>query len=417
MKAKKLTFSIALITVILVQAACNFPSAEKPDPAATLNALYTQSAQTLEAMATQSVQTSAATVSATASIPTSTLLPGFNTPTSIPPFATSIPVTRCDWADFVADVTYPDGSVIGRNVPFTKVWRIKNIGTCPWTTSYAIVFVDGDAMSASAVVALSGNVNPGQTIDIPVNLISPNKDGRYKGFFKLRNASGVLFGVGSTASTAFFVDVKVSGTNFVAYDFAANYCSASWNNGNKSLPCPGTEGDNDGYVVLINAAKLENGDPSGSAGLLTFPRDANNGFIQGVFPPILIQDGDRFRSIVNCRAYSTGCNVIFRLDYQIGNGAVRTLGQWNEAYEGKWYSLDIDLSTLEGENVKFILTVLANGSPNKDFAIWIGPHLLRPGVPPPTLTPTSTPTATMTSTATATATSTQTSTPTATTAP
>jgi hypothetical protein len=419
MKAKKLSFSIALIAVILVQAACNFPSAEKPDPAATLNALYTQSAQTLEAMATQSVQTSIATVSATASIPTSTLAPGFNTPTSIPSFNTSVPVTRCDWAEFVGDVTYPDGSVIGRSVPFTKVWRIRNIGTCSWTTNYAIVFVDGDAMSVAATVSLPGSVNPGQTIDIPVNLISPNKDGRYKGYFKLRNASGVLFGVGSVASTAFWVDVKVSGTNFVAYDFAANYCDAYWNNGSKSLPCPGNEGDNDGYVVLINAAKLENGEPSGSAGLLTFPRDANNGFIQGVFPPILIRDGDRFRSIVNCRSYSAGCNVIFRLDYQIGNGAVKTFGQWNEAYEGQWYSLDIDLSALAGENVKFILMVLANGSSNKDFAVWIGPQLLRPGTPPPTFTPTATltSTATTTATATATATATQTPTPTATTAP
>jgi hypothetical protein len=329
----------------------------------------------------------------------------------MPPYQTSVPVTRCDWADFVADVTYPDGSIIGRNAPFTKVWRIKNIGTCSWTTSYALVFVDGDAMSAPTAAALTGTVNPGQSMDIPINLISPGKDGRYKGFFKLRNAAGVLFGVGSQASTAFWVDVKVSGENFSAYDFAAHYCDAEWNNGGVLLPCPGIEGDNQGYVVRIDAAKLENGDPSGSAGLLTFPRDANNGYIQGVFPPIKIQDGDRFRSIINCRANSAGCNVIFRLDYQIGNGALKNLGQWNEAFEGQWYSLDIDLSALEGENVKFILTVLANGASFKDFALWINPHLLRPGTPPPTFTPTMTPTATLPSTATATATATATETP------
>jgi hypothetical protein len=133
-----------------------------------------------------------------------------------------------------------------------------------------------------------------------------------------------------------------------------------------------------------------------------------------MFPPIQIQDGDRFRSIVNCRYNSAGCNVVFRLDYQIGGGPVKSLGQWNEAYEGKWYSLDVDLSPLEGYNVSFILTVLANGAPFKDFAIWIGPHILRPGTPPPTFTPTftPTPTATPTSTSTGTATSTATATPT-----
>jgi hypothetical protein len=417
MKTRKLILFLALIVVVLVQAACNFPGSEEPNPAATLNALYTQSAQTLQAMATQSGQTSVATISATASIPTATFAPGINSPTSFPPIInTSVPVTRCDWADFVADVTYPDGSVIGRNLPFTKVWRIKNIGTCSWTTNYALVFVDGDAMSAPAAVGLPGTVNPGQVVDIAVNLISPSKDGRYKGYFKLRNASGVLFGVGNSASTAFWVDVKISGENFTAYDFSANYCDAEWSNGNKTLPCPGTAGDNDGYVIRVDAAKLENGNPSGSAGLLTVPRDANDGLIRGIFPPFKIQDGDRFRAIVNCRYNSAGCNVIFRLDYQIGDGAVRKLGQWNEAYEGQWYSLDIDLSALKGENVKFILTVHANGSSFKDFAIWIGPHILRPGAPPPTLTPTFTPTSTLTATATNTATATETPTSTPTTA-
>jgi hypothetical protein len=208
------------------------------------------------------------------------------------------------------------------------------------------------------------------------------------------------------------VDIKVTGTNFTAYDFTAQYCDAQWYNDKKILPCPGGEGDNDGYVIRLDAPKLENGNPAGSAGLLTFPKDASDGSIHGIFPPIQIQDGDRFRALINCRYNSAGCNVIFRLDYQIGDGAVKNIGQWNEAYEGLWYSLDIDLSSLEGYNVKFILTVLANGAPNKDFAIWINPHILRPGTPPPTFTPTFTPTATLTPTATTTATATPTATPT-----
>jgi hypothetical protein len=127
-----------------------------------------------------------------------------------------------------------------------------------------------------------------------------------------------------------------------------------------------------------------------------------------------VEDGDRFRAIVNCRYNSAGCDVVFRLDYQIGNGNINSLGQWNEAYEGLSYTVDIDLSSLANYNVKFILTVLANGSPAKDFAIWIGPQILRQGNPPP---PTAIPTNTFTPTATATATSTQTPTPTATTGP
>ena len=120
--------------------------------------------------------------------------------------------------------------------------------------------------------------------------------------------------------------------------------------------------------------------------------------------------------------------MIFRLQYQIGNGSVRTLGQWREVYEGQSYPINIDLSTLNGERVKFILSVLANGSSHEDYAIWVNPRITRqssqpatatftsllPRVIPPTATFTFTPTITFTPTATPTVTLTPTQTATAT---
>jgi hypothetical protein len=121
--------------------------------------------------------------------------------------------------------------------------------------------------------------------------------------------------------------------------------------------------------------------------------------------------------------------MIFRLQYQRGNNPVRTLGQWREVYEGQSYPISIDLSTLHGENVKFILSVLANGSSHEDYALWINPRITRQSsqpataistnppattVIPPTATATSTPTQTATFTATASPTDTPTATPTAT---
>jgi hypothetical protein len=101
--------------------------------------------------------------------------------------------------------------------------------------------------------------------------------------------------------------------------------------------------------------------------------------------------------------------VIFRLDYK-NNGQVKTLASWHEIYEGKYYPVDIDLSALAGETVKFILVVSANGAQKNDNAIWLNPHIIRQGTPPatPTLTHTPTPTATYTFTPTATATNTTT---------
>lgn len=371
----------AILFLLVAQLACNLPSPEEPSPAATLDALYTQSAQTLQAMGTQAVQTSAASLpSATSTaLPTSTFVPGFLSPTPIAPIKTNTPFSRCDWADFVADVTYPDGSKLGRGESFTKIWRLKNIGSCTWTSDYAIVFVGGDAMNAPAAVSLPGTVNPGQTVDIPVALTSPSTDGSYRAEFKLRNASGLLFGVGNAATTAFWVSVKVSGASYASYSFVANYCDAEWSNNKKDLPCPGVDGDNDGYVQKLDSAKLENGDPANAPGLLTYPRDVENGSIRGVYPALPVKSGDHFRAFVQCRQNTSGCNVLFRLDYQIGNSAIKNLGQWNEAYEGKYYPVDIDLSSLAGNKVKFILSVLANGSPNKDFAVWIDPRITSQG--------------------------------------
>jgi hypothetical protein len=127
-----------------------------------------------------------------------------------------------------------------------------------------------------------------------------------------------------------------------------------------------------------------------------------------------VQSGDRFRAWVTCRFNADRCDVIFRLDYRAG-GETHTLGSWHEIYEGKYYPIDLDLSSLAGQTVKFILVVTANGSAKEDEALWIAPRIIRQGTPPPptsTAIPTATFTPSMTPSFTATATPTATASPT-----
>jgi hypothetical protein len=203
----------------------------------------------------------------------------------------------------------------------------------------------------------------------------------------------VLFGFGAQADTAFWVDVKVTGKAYVAYNFAENYCNASWENNTNTLPCPGTNGDSNGFVLKLNAPVMENGVTENEPGLLTVPQDTHNGIISGQYPAITIQDGDRFRAIVNCQYQSNKCDVIFRFDYK-NNGQIKTLASWHEIYEGNYYSVDLDLSALAGETLKPILVVSANGAQRNDNALWLNPRIIRQGNPPSTYTPTPTPTAT-----------------------
>jgi hypothetical protein len=268
------------------------------------------------------------------------------------------------------------------------------------------------------------NVGPGQTVDLAVNLTAPNQSGHFRGFWKLRNASNGLFGIGPDADSNFFVDINVTGYAVTGYDFADNFCNdASWQNGSRDLPCPGSDGDDRGFVLVLNPAPMEDGTSQGK-GLLTHPENTRDGLISGKYEAIRIQSGDRFQALIGCQYKANDCDMVFRLQYQIRNGPVRTLGQWREVYEGQSYPINIDLSSLNGENVKFILSVLANGSAHEDYAIWINPRITRQSSQPPTITftpqpatATGTATATSTATATFTATATPTDTPTATPTP
>ncbi len=401
-----------VVILMFLVLACNLGMNATPDASATLNPLYTAAAQTLEAMATQAIATPSGVVATSTPFPTSTLILEVASPT--PPLLLSpTPVKRCDAAAFVRDVSIPDGTTLSPGKPFTKTWRLQNVGSCSWTPSYALVFINGDGMSAPSVVSLSGNVNPGETIDLTVSLVAPNKKGHYRSYWKLRNASGVLFGIGTQADTAFWVDINVLGPEYVAYDFAAGACNADWKSNSGALPCPGVEEDDDGYVLILPRPRMENGKREDQFGLLTVPRNTRNGFIQGKYPAFKVQEGDHFLTTINCQYNANTCNVLFRFEYQVGDGDIKTLKEWHEVYEGKFYSVDLDLSTLAGKNVRFYLTVSANASKGKDQALWLAPRIMRQGTPPPTPTATASSTVTATATASATTTATQTMTPTA----
>jgi hypothetical protein len=380
---------IPILALAAATLACNQVTGATPQPAATLNALYTSAAQTLEGMSTQAAIATQISSTPTLSLSITATPTVVNTFTSVPPFS-PVPQSRCDAASFVSDVTYPDGSNVPLGGTFTKIWRLKNTGTCTWNASYALVFVSGDRLNAPTALALPTNVGPGQTVDLAVNLTAPNQTGHYRGYWKLRNPSNVLFGIGAAADGNFYVDVSVTGYTITGYDFLANYCQASWQNESQDLPCPGTDGDEKGFVLALSSPKMENGNSQGN-GLLTHPERENNGLISGKYPAFRIQSGDRFLAQVGCLHQANDCDMVLRLQYQIGNGSVRTLGQWREVYEGDSYPINIDLSTLSGENVKFILSVLANGSSHEDYAIWVNPRITRQSAQPATATATSTP--------------------------
>jgi len=385
------------------------PGAIYTSAASTVSAYMTLSAgETAVAQLTQIAQGTPAAIPSTEAspAPTSTLLAPTVTPTPttifIPPTATRLPPTAtpvtpptavpppCVWAQFVKDVTIPDGTILAPGTRFTKVWRIRNIGACAWGPNYSLVFAGGDRMQSYNNVPLYQTVYPGQSVDLSVDLVAPSTPSHYRGYWMLRDPYGANFGIGARADKPFWVDIQVVTTNTgYAFDFVANVCAASWRSSARDLSCPGGANSQYGFVEVLNRPVLETGKHENEPALWTHPEYARDGWITGIYPPYRVGTGDHFMADLGCLEESPGCDITFHLNYQAPNGTVHSISSWHEVYDGALTRADVDLSSLAGKSVRFILSVTNNGKPSAANAFWLVPSI-RQGSPPSPPSPTPT---------------------------
>lgn len=163
----------------------------------------------------------------------------------------------------------------------------------------------------------------------------------------------------------------------VFYNFSDNYCAAEWESGAGILPCPGPDTDPRGYVLKLSGATLETGEVASSPVLVTYPQMVDGGVITGRFPAINVLAGDRFQARIGCLSGAPNCNVLFQLNYRANGGAPQNLNQWIETQNGVVTQINLDLSTLAGKSVEFILVVSANGPALEDRAFWHNPLIRR----------------------------------------
>jgi hypothetical protein len=374
---------VGLIALVCLFVSYIYPNymAAPTQPAPEL--INTQAAQTIIANLTQTefVQITSPSPSATLH-PTDTSTPNpTSTPTQIPPTATSVPPSPtptpipCNWAQFITDVTVKDGTVFPPNAIFTKTWRLKNIGTCSWTRDHLLVFDSGARMGGPKAVQIGKIVDPGDSVDLSVDLVSPLEPGNYRGNWKLSTPGDQEFGLGAEAEKPFWVEIGVIKSDKYVYDFALNYCIAHWSSDAGKLPCPGKPGDKNGFAFLVNNPVIEIGRLENEPALWTVPEQIDGGLIHGEYPSLKVKAGYRFKAIIGCLDESKKCDVIFQLNYRLGDQDYQTLYQFREVYDGNVTNIDLDLSALDGQEVKFILTVLANGSPAGDDAFWLLPRI------------------------------------------
>jgi murein DD-endopeptidase MepM/ murein hydrolase activator NlpD len=96
-----------------------------------------------------------------------------------------------DEAQFDADITTPDGTVLRAGEAFKKTWRVRNTGNTDWA-NYTMAFFSGNPMSAPDEVPVP-LTRPGETQQISVNMIAPATPGAIKSTWMLQNAANQFF--------------------------------------------------------------------------------------------------------------------------------------------------------------------------------------------------------------------------------
>ena len=134
-----------------------------------------------------------------AGLPTTTAFPlnTFSTPTGVLTVPATTQSTACDNMVGVADVTYPDNSVVPAGTVFIKTWSIKNQGPCTWSTKYKLIFGWGGAgtkWNTTPPTYLTADILPGETVDVSVSLTAPTSSGTYGAHFRMQNSNGYNFG-------------------------------------------------------------------------------------------------------------------------------------------------------------------------------------------------------------------------------
>jgi hypothetical protein len=112
-------------------------------------------------------------------------------------------------ATFMSE-TIPDGTIMSPGQVFTKIWHIKNTGTCAWDATWKLVFVSGDLMGAKYVFNFPQPAAPDEVVDVPIVFTAPQTGGSYRGYWEIESPWGLDFG-DSGSGNPFWVDIVVAG--------------------------------------------------------------------------------------------------------------------------------------------------------------------------------------------------------------
>jgi hypothetical protein len=125
---------------------------------------------------------------------TTTPVPAIYTPVPtviITATATAGPCTNN--LEFLEDITIPDDTVVTVGSTIDKQWLVKNSGTCNWDSTYHLIWVGGDPLSATQEQMLFP-AKAGTQATLQILFTAPTTAGTYESSWQAYGPDGSAFG-------------------------------------------------------------------------------------------------------------------------------------------------------------------------------------------------------------------------------
>ena len=108
-------------------------------------------------------------------------------------FIKVVDLTGQDNYRFLTDVTIPDNTIMQAGQTLRKVWRVRNTGLTSWGNGYSLRHVGNENLADGDSFPLP-NAQPGQTVDLEIDITSPTTPGLHKTSWRPFNSQNQPFG-------------------------------------------------------------------------------------------------------------------------------------------------------------------------------------------------------------------------------
>jgi hypothetical protein len=100
-----------------------------------------------------------------------------------------------DRAEFLGDLSVPDGTLMRPGEVLTKRWGLRNAGSVPWVDRYLIRLGTQESRSTpiTAVRVRVADTEPGRAVEASVDVTAPPFAGTYEVHWKMADSSGRLY--------------------------------------------------------------------------------------------------------------------------------------------------------------------------------------------------------------------------------